>query len=83
MSTAILEQIRSISSDIFSVPASSITEQSSPESIEAWDSTQHLNLVIALEDKFNIQLSPEDFEQMRNIGNVAQIVEGKLQTTRK
>ena len=83
MSTAILEQIRSISSDIFSVPASSITEQSSPESIEAWDSTQHLNLVLALEEKFNIQLSPEDIEQMRNIGNVAQIVEGKLQTTRK
>ncbi len=26
---------------------------------------------------------PEDIEQMRNIGNVAQIVEGKLQTTRK
>ena len=83
MSTAILEQIRSISSDIFSVPASSITEQSSPESIEAWDSTQHLNLVLALEETFNIQLSPEDIEQMRNIGNVAQIVEGKLQTTRK
>jgi acyl carrier protein len=39
--------------------------------------------VLALEEKFNIQLSPEDIEQMRNIGNVAQIVEGKLQTTRK
>ena len=83
MSTTILEQIRSVASDIFSLPASSITEQSSPESIEAWDSTQHLNLVLALEEKFNIQLSPEEIEQMRSIGNIAQIVEGKLQTTRK
>ncbi len=82
MSLTILEQVRSVASDIFALPAESITEQSSPESIESWDSTQHLNLVLALEDKFNLQLSPEEIEQMRSIGHIVRLVEGKLHNSR-
>jgi acyl carrier protein len=44
---------------------------------------QHLNLVLAVEEQFNIQLSPEEIEQMRSVGQIAQIVEQKLQTTRE
>jgi acyl carrier protein len=47
--------------------------------IEAWDSTQHLNFVLALEEKFGLQLSPEEMEQMRNVGEAARLVETKLQ----
>jgi acyl carrier protein len=36
---------------------------------------QHLNLVLAIEEKFGIQLEPEDIEQMKNIGAVAAVVE--------
>jgi acyl carrier protein len=82
LSPTILEQVQSVASDIFSLPPESLTDQSSPESIESWDSTQHLNLVLALEDKFNLQLSPEEIEQMRSIGHIVRLVEGKLQGTR-
>jgi acyl carrier protein len=83
LSTTILEQLRSLASDLFSLPVNSVTEISSPESIENWDSMQHLNLVLAVEEQFNIQLSPEEIEQMRSVGQIAQIVEQKLQTTRE
>ena len=79
MKSTILEQIRGIASDLFSVAPESITTESSPENIEAWDSTQHLNLVLAIEEKFHLRLSPEDIEQMRNIGAVATLVESRLQ----
>jgi acyl carrier protein len=36
---------------------------------------QHLNLVLAIEEKFGVQLDPEDIEQMKNIGTVAVLVE--------
>jgi acyl carrier protein len=75
------EQVRNLASDIFGVPATQITEASSPETIEAWDSTQHLNLVLALEDTFQLQLSPEEIEQMKNVGEVVRIVERKLAAT--
>lgn len=79
MTASTLEQVRGIASDIFGVRADIITAESSPETIENWDSMQHLNLVLAIEEKFGVQLEPEDIEQMKNIGAVAALVE-KLQS---
>jgi acyl carrier protein len=41
---------------------------------------QHLNLVLAIEEKFGVQLEPEDIEKMKTIGAVAALVD-KLQST--
>jgi acyl carrier protein len=81
LTPTIFEQVQGMASDLFGVPADQITRESSTESVEAWDSTQHLNLVLALEDKFNIQFSPEEMEQMRNIGSTVKLVENKLQNS--
>lgn len=82
MTSTIFEQVRGIASDLFSIAPGSITAESSPENVEAWDSTQHLNLVLAIEEKFHLQLSPEEMEQMRSIGAIAELVEFKLQAAR-
>jgi acyl carrier protein len=70
-----------MASDLFGVPREKISGDSSPESLERWDSVQHLNFVLALEEKFHFQLSPEEIEQMRNIAQVVKAVESKLQAT--
>ena len=75
------EQVQAIASDIFGVPAGRITADSSPETIENWDSMQHLNLVLAIEEKFGVQLDPEDIEQMRTIGAAAALVDKRLQSS--
>ena len=77
----VFDQIRTIASDLFAIPIGQITAASSPENIESWDSVQHLNLVLALEEKFQMQLAPEEIEQMKNIGEVTKVVESKLQAT--
>lgn len=77
----VFDQVRTIASDLFAIPPERINAASSPENIESWDSVAHLNLVLALEEKFALQLSLEEIEQMKTIGDVAKIVEGKLQTT--
>ncbi len=71
MTASTFEQVRNVASDIFGIPADKITAESSPETIDNWDSMQHLNLVLAIEEKFGVQLEPEDIEQMKNIGAVA------------
>jgi acyl carrier protein len=70
-----------MASDLFGVPAEQISAASSPQTLENWDSIQHLNLVLAVEGKFGVQLSPEEIEQMKNIGETAKLVESKLQAT--
>jgi len=79
LTASTFEQVRNIASDIFGVPADKISAESSPETIENWDSMQHLNLVLAVEEKFGVQLEPEDIERMNSIGAVAALVE-KLQS---
>jgi acyl carrier protein len=79
LTSSTFEQVRNVASDIFGIPADKITAESSPETIENWDSMQHLNLVLAIEEKFGVQLEPEDIEKMKNIGAVAALVE-KLQS---
>ncbi len=81
MTAKILEQVRVIASDIFSVPLPKIQTDSTPETIENWDSIQHLNLALTLEERFNIQLSPEEIEQMRNIAEITKLIESKLKST--
>jgi acyl carrier protein len=78
LTLTILDQVRGIASDLFSVPVERITPETSPETIEAWDSIQHLNFVLALEEKFNFQLSPEEMEQIRSVGEASKMVESKL-----
>ncbi len=80
MTVSTFEHVRNIASDIFGVPVDKITAESSPETIENWDSMQHLNLVLAVEEKFGVQLEPEDIEKMKNVGEVAALVE-KLQSS--
>ncbi len=81
MKANVLELVRNVASDIFGIPADKITAESSPETIERWDSVQHLNLVLALEEKVNVQFEPEDIEQMKNIGAVATLVEKRQSAT--
>ena len=82
MTANVLEQVRNVASDIFGIPANKITVDSSPETIESWDSVQHLNLVLALEEKFGVQLEPEDIEQMKNIGAVVTLLEKRQSAPR-
>jgi acyl carrier protein len=45
---------------VFEIPIGQINEDSSPDTIESWDSLKHMNLVIALEEEFDCEFS--DFE---------------------
>ena len=79
MSAAVFDQIRTMASDLFGVPVDQISAASSAQTLDNWDSIQHLNLVLAVEEKFGLQLSPEEIEQMKSVGDTAKLVESKLQ----
>lgn len=64
---AIMDKVRQTISDVFGVAASDLTPDSSPQTVEAWDSMGHLNLVLALEQAFNVQFSPEEIAGMTSV----------------
>jgi len=78
MPASITERVRVIAADLFHLPPERITEQSSPELIEDWDSVQHLNLILALESEFKLHFEPEEIDLMKTIGDVSALVAAKL-----
>lgn len=73
------DRVRTLASDIFGVPAGSLSAASSSETVDAWDSTQHLNFILALEETFQLQLSPEETEKIHTIGDAVKLIEEKTQ----
>jgi acyl carrier protein len=71
--------VKRIAAELFDVPAGKITLETSPDTIEAWDSIQQLNLMLELEQRFEVKLEPEDFEDARTIGDAVRLVERQLQ----
>jgi len=45
---------------VLEVPEESINEASSNDNIGSWDSIQHMNLVLALEEEFDVAILDED-----------------------
>ena len=78
MSSTILEQVRQLASNVFTVPVEQIGDDSSPDVIESWDSIQHLTLVLVVEEKFHVQFSPEEMEEMRSIRRICELLERRL-----
>jgi acyl carrier protein len=77
MNAAIYEKVRAIAADILQVKRGALSADSSPETVDTWDSVHHLNLVLALEESFGLQFSPEEMDQMKTIGQIAGLVEAK------
>ena len=78
MTSDLFQHVRGIAADLFQVPAGGITPESSPESIEAWDSVQHLNLVLALEQQFAVEFEPDEMDRMKTVGQIAALLGEKL-----
>lgn len=78
MSQNLLDEVRSVAADVFAVDPKILDVDSSPERVDAWDSVQHLNLVLALEARYGIQFEPEEMEQMKNLGAIAELLKSKM-----
>lgn len=78
MSTTLLDRVRSIAADVLELSVDRISAGSSPETVDTWDSVHHLNLVLALEQEFNLQFEPEEIDQMKDIHHILEILGNKV-----
>lgn len=64
------QQVIEVVADTLNLPAESLHESSSAENLPAWDSLAHVNLMIALEQTFDIQLEVEDFPKLNSVAAI-------------
>ena len=68
--TAKSEQVRQIIADTLFMSLEEIDDDASQDSVRNWDSLQQLNLVLALEQTFNVRFKPEKFAAMTSVEKI-------------
>ena len=68
------DRIRNVMAAVFGTSPDKSTDDASPHEIEAWDSVKHLNLVLALEEEFNIRFEEAEIPSLVNFKIIAATV---------
>lgn len=66
------DRVVRVTSQVLDLPAEAITEESSPRTVEGWDSLGHMNLMLALEEEFGVQFSDERILELLSVGAIVQ-----------
>jgi acyl carrier protein len=83
MNPAIFNRVQGVVADLFSIPVAQVALETSPDTIKSWDSLQHLNLMLALEQEFGVQFAPEEIETLTSVQSIIQLLNLKLQAAEK
>ena len=63
--------------EVLQVDPTDLNEDSSPDNVKQWDSLAAMELVAAIEEKFNVQLSTKEIMKMSTIGRARKVLQGK------
>lgn len=73
----IFEKLNEIFSDVFD-ESITVTDATTSADIEDWDSLTHITLISEVEDAFGIKFSMKDVLGMKNVGEMADIIEKNM-----
>jgi long-chain acyl-CoA synthetase len=76
---AVDEQVIHLAAKTFSIDAKDLRLTAAPGTVKGWDSFSHLNLIAAIEKKFDISLSSSDILRIRNLGDLIVLTKNNLQ----
>ncbi len=72
------EQLTDVFRNVFDDDTIVIIPETSADDIEGWDSLSHVNLIIAVELKFNIEFTQQEIRSFSDVGEMEKCIENKL-----
>jgi acyl carrier protein len=72
------EMLEDVFFECFNLRSDSLRDEMTMQDVELWDSLRHMELIVAIEQKFDIALSFEDISSMQDIGSIRKLVLSKL-----
>ena len=67
-------KLYSIISKVMDVPESEINDQTSPETVKAWDSLNLYMLIDDIEAEFNVKFILEEILEIKNVGHFKKLL---------
>ena len=66
--------VKKVFAQIMDVAEADITIDSSPETISSWDSLKHMQLILALEDEFDVEFPDEAIPEMMSFDAIVKML---------
>ncbi len=64
--------------EVFEDDSIQITDVMTADDIDGWDSLSHVNLIVAVEMKFNVRFSQKELLTFKNVGDLLRSIENKI-----
>ena len=70
----VFERMNLVFRDVFDDDSIVVTDATTADDIEDWDSLEHINLIVALEEEFGMKFKMGEVTGMKNVGEAADII---------
>ena len=75
---AVFEKLNEVFRDVFEDDEITVEDSTTAADVDGWDSLEHINLINAIEQEFDIKFNMGQIVSMKNVGEMVTIIEGKL-----
>lgn len=70
----VYERLNKVFRDVFDDESIVLEDATTADDIEDWDSFEHINLVVAVEDEFSFKIPMGKVITMKNVGEMVDII---------
>lgn len=70
----IIARLNEVFRDVFGDDSINVTPNTTSADIEDWDSIEHINLIAAVEEEFDMRFKMREVSGMKNVGEMIQII---------
>ena len=68
------ERLNEVFADVFDDDSIVVTDETTAADIEDWDSLTHITLLGAVEDEFGIRFNMKAVQQLKNVGDMMDMI---------
>ena len=74
----IYKNLNEVFRDVFDDESINVNNNTTANDIEDWDSLEHINLIVAIENKFNIKFKMNEVIELKNVGEMVDIISERI-----
>lgn len=70
----VYERLNQVFRDVFDDESITVKDETTADDIEDWDSFEHINLAVAVEEEFSFKIPMGKVVTMKNVGEMVDII---------
>ena len=75
----IYAKLNEVFQDVFDDEEITVNDATTADDIEDWDSLEHINLIVAVENAFGVKFNMGQVNGMKNVGEMVDIIMEKIE----